>query len=261
MVIAESGWTPAGAQRAGVAELTAEQRVQLATADDRRLPDEPALYPLLANVASWEPGAARAVAEGDDASPPDWASLVDSPGDYRGRLLVVEGRYAGRPRRQALRRAGPWGGSVLEWGLVTRAADGGEVVALVYLVDAAGRITPPRDGARVRVAGRFYKVWTDRDAGGEPRVYPVFVGREPVVVAAAAGGPGRGVIVVGLLAAVGALAALRWWAWRGRRRARPRRALRNRDNESSGDVRELPDDPAEALRALGADESQPREFG
>jgi hypothetical protein len=250
------------AQEAGtpLPALTDEQRTQLATADDHRPPDEPALYPLLVNVASWDAAAVREMAASGEipglapgSLPPDYEKLLDEPDAFRGELFLVEGRYAGRQRRQRLLRGGPWGPAVTEWGVVVDAQRGGgaERVAVVYLVDPTPSGDAPREGAFVRVVGRFYKVWEDRDAAGGVTRYPVFVGVSPAVPQWRADeGAWTTVIVAAVFVLAGGMVVLRWWT---RRRGRPRRRVRAGAADSfEGDDEELPGDPAEALEQLEA---------
>ena len=147
---------------AGVADLpalTEAQRVQLATADPRRAPDEPAWYGLLGNVASWDGAALAGVREQLEA---EWAAgrsgvagQVDGAGmgargwrerldaeasAWRGRLVWVQGRYVGRVRRGGVLRAGPWGEALTEWGV--------ELSAVVGLEEIGG-------GGGLRVQGEI----------------------------------------------------------------------------------------------------------
>ena len=268
--------------------LDAGQRTQLETASEAAGPDEAGLYALLANVAKWEIGRdkgteGRRDEGGEGGLPagvarPDWGALLAEPGAFRGDLFLVEGRYAGRQRRVELVRPGVWGGAVTEWGVVVDGtsgggeASGGEVVAVVYFVDPMGEMVPPAggEGARVRTVGRFYKVWTDRDAAGAERRYPVFVARSAEVVQGGAGGglPGGSGAATAVFAAVLVLAAVLFMVKRmGRQRRgvasrRPGLSHRaERDDpqhdeveDESEDVQPLPADPAEALERLrGAD--------
>ncbi|MEM6459038.1 MAG: hypothetical protein AAF710_06565 [Planctomycetota bacterium] len=227
--------------------LTAAERVQLATADDRRPPDEPALYPLLRDAVR---SAAVLPPQGRD---PDFAAIMDDPAAFRGERLEVRGQYAGRSRRVTLRRTGAWGEAVTEWGVVVGAGSPGEAVAVVYLVDPDGGLATPRPGQRVVVAARFFKLWRDRDASGAARTYPVFVGSAEHVVIEARGvgarGPASGYAV--LLAAVVAMLGVVFWLRRRVRRAASDRPVRRLGGVVSDDEESsLPGDPAEALAAL-----------
>ncbi len=255
------------AESAAIPALTEAQVIQLDTAADGLRPDEPAWTGLLSSVATWDPAeAVRGFVPG--AAVPDYGKLLAEPGAYRGALLVIEGRYAGRQRETRTQRAGPWGESLKEWGVVVRPEpdesgdeSGDEFVAVVYLVDPEGRITPPREGQTVRVLSRFYKTWTDVDADGVPRIYPVFVGRSATVVESA-GSTGRGsIVVVGGVVVMAGLLGLVMLA-RKRRAGRPSKRervlerLRGAADEEGEETvsrsvnRELPDDPAAALAQL-----------
>lgn len=246
-----------------IPDLTAAQQTQLATADDTRVPDEPAWTGLLTSVATWDPDeGARGFVPGAIAA--DYEKLLAEPGAYRGALFVIEGRYAGRQRETRTLRAGPWGESLVEWGVIAAVGeagvDAGEVVAMVYLVDPDGRITPPREGQTVRMAARFYKLWTDVDADGVARTYPVFVGRSASVVGEASGG-GRGnvaivggvIVLSGLLFLV-MLARSRRGGKAGQASQRERVLERLRQDADDAELEtsadDLPDDPAAALEQL-----------
>ena len=175
---------------AGLPPLTDAQREQLATADESQKPDQPALYALLPNVLEWDRSeAARGYVPG--AAVPDFEALWTDPQTERGELFVIEGTYAGRQRSMQLLRPGPWGEALTEWGVVVGGRHGGggvasgaEQVVIVYLVDPSGQIEPPPAGAKVRLAARFYSLWSDQDAQGHAQVYPVFVGRSAEVIRA-----------------------------------------------------------------------------
>lgn len=248
-----------------VPELTEAQRVQLDTAEDGYLPDEPAWTGLLTNVAAWDPGEA-AVGYVPGAAVPDYGKIVAEPGEHRGGLFVVEGRYAGRQRVMKTQRAGAWGDSLVEWGVVIPAnkpeASAGdassEVVAVVYLVEPQGGIDPPREGQAVRILTRFYKLWTDVDAEGVERTYPVFVGRSASVIdGGTVTGRGGGVVVGGVVVLGGLLflvllAKARSGA-KASRRERVLERLRHETDEdppADDDADGLPDDPAAALARL-----------
>lgn len=154
-----------------VPPLTDAQRAQLATAADRSaVLDEGALYSLVAHVMEWP---------ADDeagAVVPDYQALLTAPDKHRGDLFLIEGRFA-RSRRFGLARPGPWGEALTEWVLLVR--EDPQEVAVVYFVDPEGKMDadPPRVGRPIRAAARFYKLWGDRDAEGNPATYLTFVGR------------------------------------------------------------------------------------
>lgn len=260
------------------APLTDAEREQLATAaDGSRQIDEGALYPLLRNVAGWEPGAPRQA-----WVDPDYASMFDEPAAHRGELVQVEGMFYGRPHRLELQRSGTWGEHVTMWMLVLDRET--ERFAVVFLVDPEGRWHEhaPRVGQPVQVTGRFYKLWSIEDERGTLTDYVTFVGRDPRVLAGRApiGGGGLGpeagqmALLLGL-----ALAALLFVLWRSRTlslgpRPLSRQQLRRADQgpahveprhdhhaHQSGKVpdepnAELPDDPVAALDELSRRRSE-----
>lgn len=150
-----------------------------------------------------------------------------------------------------------------EWGVV--AADG--TVAMVYFVDPAGTLEPPSDGTRVRLVGRFFKMWQDVDAKGNAASYPVFIARAAERVSAetggdtSAGGLVSGAVIGCVVLMVGVLFYVRRLGRgvggeRERVLARMREEARRYEGgdedeaERGGDDQELPTDPAEALGAL-----------
>lgn len=237
----------------GIPDLTESQRIQLDTAEDGHRPDEPAWTGLLSSVATWAPSEAAA-GYVPGATVPDFEKLTADPGQFRGDLFVLEGRYAGRQRLMLTQRSGPWGEALVEWGLVT---PGGRVV-MVYLVDPAGEMVPPREGRTVRLAARFYKLWTDVDADGHAATYPVFVGRSAAVVEASSprgfGAAVVGAVVVLAVLLAGVMLMRRRWGGRGAaRREEVRQRLRReaeRFEENDDGQEGLPDDPAAALEYL-----------
>ena len=158
-----------------VPPLSDAQRETLATAiDDGLQLDEAALYPLLENALLWDG------LDESGARVPDYDALLSRPAEARGDLFLIEGRFAGRTRRFGLVRSGVWGEALTEWVLVLR--EDPEEVAVVYFVDSGGTLEAPAIGAGVRVVGRFYKVWADRDQDGNPARYLTFVARSPKVL-------------------------------------------------------------------------------
>ena len=104
---------------AAIPDLTSEQRTQLETASDfNAIEIEPAIYPLLRNAVEWSPG------DEAGAAVPDYAAILADPAAHRGRLYLLEGRFA-VPRDEdlpetvrgrfplavtGLTRRGPWDG-------------------------------------------------------------------------------------------------------------------------------------------------------
>ena len=137
-------------------------------------------------------------------------------------------------------------------------------MAIVYFPYAPEKLARPRDRQRVRLAGRFFKTWTDVDAAGVQTTYPVFVAApfwEPVVVVG--GVPWRGMVLV-----VAALVGVLWWVRRrgagpkgkrGIRKGGTRRLLGRGGGEATEADPGLPDDPAEALDVLAQRSGEPLE--
>ncbi len=160
--------------------LTAEQQAQVATASDFSPAwDEGALYPLLQNALQW-PGHDEA-----GALIPDYDAMLADPARYRGQLCLVEGQLGGPvevvPYR--LSRAGPWDDKLQRWGILVRADP--DLVVVVYLVDGPPLAQTPRPGVRVRLLGRFYKVWRQPDQNHQPTDYLVFIGKTTAAAAPA----------------------------------------------------------------------------
>lgn len=158
---------------AAIPPLSDAQRDSLASAtDDSPRLEEPAMQGLLTNVLQWED------VDEAGAQVPDYTALLTHPAAGRGGLYLIEGRFAGRARRYKLAQENPWLGDALtEWVLLVR--DDPEEVAVVYFVDPDGSVKAPTAGAKVRVVGRFYKVWADTDQDGTPTRYLTFVARGP----------------------------------------------------------------------------------
>lgn len=231
--------------------LTDAQRAQLDSATDfGPANDEAALYPLLENALLWTPG------DESGAAVPDYAALLADPAAYRGDLFLLEGDFAGRPRRLPLARPGDWGDEVTEW--VLRVREDPDEVAVVYFVDPGGQLQAPPRGTPVRTAARFYKVWSDRDLANQPTPFLLFVARDPTVAAAAPAsqGLGLGAWAVVLVALAAAFYIMRRYVvslrqpkpLATRRQAEPSSDTSQADEQDSPES--LPDDPADALDAL-----------
>ncbi len=261
-------WGLASARAERVGALTVERAVQVGTAIDESHPDQAALYALMADVMEWP-----TVVSDTGARVADVEGMLAEPASWRGALVVLEGRYAGRQRRIALQRAGgPWGDAVTEWGVTVAGAAGAQGergIVIVWFADEAGAVSPPRHDAPVRVIGRFLNVWADVDASGAASRYPVIVARraDELSSSGAVGGGvnrsnGAGVVLVLLLVLVYAVWRLRKW---GRVSHAERRVL-HRDRlaqarlerglatpareEPDDDAVDLPSDPAAALDVL-----------
>lgn len=234
-----------------VPPLSDAQRDTLASAtDDGARLEEPAMQALLTNVLQWD--------EADEAGAqvPDYTALLTHPAAGRGELYLIEGRFAGRARRYKFTQEHPGLGDALtEWVLVVR--EDPEEVAVVYFVDPEGALEAPATGAGVRVVGRFYKVWADRDRDDQPARYLTFVARSPKVLSSHAAATGPPVLPMLLLIAVLAVAYLFI-----RRMGKPDRY----DRHVPPARRRHPDDvilsdPAEALERLAEHQDQDRPAG
>jgi len=165
-----------GAAVSSLTPLTDAQRAQLDTAEDftQRF-DTAALYPLLHNAAQWTPG------DEAGAAVPDYGQIQADPKRHRGEAFLIEGLFAGVPEGETLRirslsRPGPWDGKLEQWVVVVDPDSEADEVAVVYLTDPPPH---PREGTRVRMPARFYKVLDDFDRSPTPRPtqYLTFVGR------------------------------------------------------------------------------------
>jgi hypothetical protein len=234
-----------------ITPLTDAQREQLATARDHSADwDEPALYPLLRNVAEWSTDAEV------DAAAPDYDALHRDPQAHRGDVFLIDGLLGGPPQvvKRTLSQPGPWDDNLQQWSVLVRRDP--DEVAVVLLIDPM----PPGDmstrgGERVRIAGRFFKVWQFVDRDGQPTPYLMFVGRSvrfdgrasPSPVAAAP----SGAWLVSLIF----LAALAGWFMMRRLarlslRPRPLASRRRREHRNIKPPDGLPDDPADALKSM-----------
>lgn len=245
------------AEPPGPPPLSEAALTQLGTAVDGTRPDEPALYPLLLHMGQWDAADAGGVLGSSTSgklSPDILQMMLAGPKEARllPLTLVIEGRFAGRVRDIELLRGGPWGKTITEWGIVADGPkDAGGRVAIVYF---PGEVERPRDRQRVRVVARFFKTWTDVDAAGATKTYPVFVAApfwEPV------GGKREGagwrvmvVLVLGLTAGLwGVRRVLRQSEKRKAQSANRRPAVEDVGDQGFEDVA-LPEDPAEALGVL-----------
>lgn len=148
--------------------LTDAQRTQLDSARDTLTQtDEGALYPLLENALLW-PANLEA-----GASIPDYKAIAANPAAYRGQLFLIEGILRRAQPIGKLALPGPWEPALSEWTI--QYGDKPEDMLVVNLVAPPGE---PVDGTQVRLAARFYKLWVTTSAGGQPRTYMVFVGRD-----------------------------------------------------------------------------------
>lgn len=230
-----------------VPQLSDAQRDILATAiDDGPRLEEPALHALLSDVRQWE-----AVDEAG-AQVPDYPALLADPAADRGGLFLIEGQFAGRARRFKLAEENPTVGDALtEWVLVVQ--DEPEEVAVVYFVDPDGTLEAPNPGAEVRVVGRFYKVWSDRDQDGNPARYLTFVARTPKVLGAHVPAPGLPMLPMLLVVAV--LGGIYLLIRRMGKQVDGEQIRRRSMPRAPDDV--ILSDPAEALQRMADEQKNP----
>ncbi|MEX2216730.1 MAG: hypothetical protein WD768_21630 [Phycisphaeraceae bacterium] len=177
------------------------------------------LYALLANVALWK----------DEPMPlspliTHVGPLIGAPQDYRGDLFRVEGIFAGR-KEVKLERPGAWPSNIEQWAVrITALNDPRDEVVVVYLLH------PPKTierGDKVRIVGRFYKVWRDYRSNGEDNIPLNFVAligdrAEPIdaLPASATGavtGSGEGMPPSAIKVGLGLLLLLGFGMWMMRR--------------------------------------------
>jgi len=158
----------------GVTPLTPEQRAELALDDPAEQLEGPGLGALLGNILTWQ----DQPTDETGVVAPDYDALLADPLAHRGKLCLVQGRFAGRARRYRLSGGiHPWFGDALtEWVLLVK--DDPEEVAVVYFLDPNGSMKAPPVGTEVQAVARFYKVWADLDQEGNPTRYLTFVARE-----------------------------------------------------------------------------------
>ena len=134
--------------------------------DDRDAPDA-GFFALLNHVRDWPAGI-------ESIGVPvavDHDELVASPAAHRGTLMFIEGRL------EQSRLLEPPLETVQEW--FVRLADGRPV--MVYAPLPGGPLLRPGDD--VMLEGYFYKRLQLEDRQGIARMYPVFIGGQPRVVA------------------------------------------------------------------------------
>lgn len=169
-------------QAVNIPPLTEPQTEQLATAGDRGVLDEGALYPLLQNASQW-------------ANPPaeaNYLQMLSSPENFRGEIVTIRGEF-GHARSVSLARPGPWGETATLWGV--RVAEGQVIngvkqpdfnVAILFAGDGTVLPNPGDPGTPVEVICRFYKVWQtyfiDESGANVPANYLTFVSSPAAVV-------------------------------------------------------------------------------
>jgi hypothetical protein len=232
------------------APLPADMQMQADTFIDGGHFDQPALYPLLRDATSW-PRDPREAAVG--AVVPDLTELHDEPADFRGTLLLIEARLAGRTRSIDLLRNGPWPNPITEWGIQLNPHDSDRPAVLLLVGD--GSAAPTRANATVRLPARFLGLWGDTDSTGSARRFPVFVSSMNAVETTST--PDHTSFNAAIpIVALTALAALIVFRLRRYTRRKPRSATPSPsiplqdDAERPAGHTPLPTDPAEALREL-----------
>jgi hypothetical protein len=173
-------------------ELTEAQKALLASVvdGDRELL-HPALYVLLARAAEMK---ALSAAAFERLERPAFAKMLRSPSQYRGQAIQMDLLVFGCAERSPGRGIGfsrhwPRGRPVWRMSCCNAASKTpAEETLVVFSVNdprgALGRADRPdadgnalfdSPGRRVRAAGLFYKVYSDRDLGGSERPFPVVV--------------------------------------------------------------------------------------
>lgn len=152
--------------------LSPEQRSSLEGVIDRKAEIDEAFYSLLTNASTW-PADEELQAAGLNVK-----AMLASPAEYRGLPMVIEGEYLGLHEVHMVKRSGPWDGRLEQWGVRIPEADASVMVFLV-------RPPPvPVVGQKVKLIGRFYKVWPVTDERtGRKLEYLVFVGSSAQVSA------------------------------------------------------------------------------
>ncbi len=242
--------------------LPDDLKIQVRTARDltEKL-DEPAIGPLLTDSVTWKPG------DNSGAMIPDYATLMANPGKYRGELFLVEGLFAGVPKREQLTApkvgtVGPWDGKAELWTVVVDEAK--DFVVIVLLTDPPKSL--PKGGAKVRMPARLYKVWSYKDLNKKPQAALVFVGQTLEVMEAAPTikKSNSTVVVLSILVFLAFCAALYFvkrmrQRFSGQNETDYRERLHQRVSEDESPVASqtergkdepLPKDPVEALKEL-----------
>ena len=152
--------------------LTPEQRTRFDGVLDRKAEIDSAFYSLLENASLWLPD------EEPTGAGLNVAATLASPGEYRGLPMVIEGEYLGLHEVHMVKQSGPWDGKLEQWGIRIPAAD---ATVMVFLTNPP---PVPVTGQKVRMAGRFYKIWpVTEERSGRKLEYLVFVGHSAKVAA------------------------------------------------------------------------------
>jgi len=152
--------------------LSPEQRLTLEGVLDRKVEIDEAFYSLMTNAAGW-PAEDEVQGAGLNVK-----AVLASPAEYRGLPMLIEGEYMGLHEVHMVKKSGPWDGRLEQWGIRIPEAD---AAVMVFLV----RPPPvPVVGQKVKLVGRFYKVWPVTDERtGQKLEYLVFVGNSAQVSA------------------------------------------------------------------------------
>ncbi|MCC6680796.1 MAG: hypothetical protein IT445_07825 [Phycisphaeraceae bacterium] len=227
-----------------VPPLSDAQRAQLDDAVDRGYVDEPALYPLLENALTWP---------ADDevgAVVPDYKTIYQQPATERGKLFLIEGVLL-RTRRLELTQRGDWGDAVTELALK---APGQDEAVVVLLADPQNRWSINARSQSVRVAARFYKIWSDTDQHGQATNYLLFIAHQPKIAAIdnPAAAPRNGIFIT---LAILTLLLFLWSYFRGKaRHGAVRTRTSGRSSQETAELLQesehLPADPADALAEM-----------
>lgn len=259
-------------------ELSDADRQRLAdgtTDKDNQLDQQPGLYVLLQNATTWQGDDFSGDAGAKVAAEPDYDFIRNNPEKARGNVYLIEGwlaladRYpnqdAGLGREKLYNQIDPaWGEQVTRWTIATAKGDANSTI-IVLFNDPRGQMIKPAKEAKVRVAARFYKLWTIKAANGKPFTYAVFVGGAaqtvPDTVSSSGGGTSNtSIMLLALVAILGAFFVIRYMLNRGgggsqmRERLeairRERERYESKEDEQDPEAQDLPDDPAAALDTL-----------
>jgi|GEM_PF-1070277 len=272
-----------------VMTLPAVAAPQLSDADRERLEDgtsdrdglldqQDGLYVLLRNASTWVGDDFGGDAGAAVAPPPDYAFLKDKPSQARGNVYLLEGWLAGADRwptkdnhdRDKLHTTldPTLGDQVSRWTIITEKGNA-DATIIVLFHDPTAKIKSPADESKVRVAARFYKLWTIQSAEGKPFTYPVFVAgafetlEQPQGTATTGGTSRTSGVLIAIIAVVGIFFALRILMRKlatgsgggtmvqdRLNEIRREREARGGDDEVEEDTADLPDDPIAALDVL-----------
>ncbi len=248
--------------------LTESQSMRLAQTVDGPVMETAGFYALLENaVAGGDDSDASNDSDATMPRKPAFAALYGRGDELRGEAFALSGLLQ-QVTTVSVARHGEWGEQVTRWAVLV-AQDPDEVV-LVILPDADDAYAAWKPGARVEVTmvGRLFQVFTaPRLDGTGDDAFLMFVAAEAEAASAtmnAAAAP-RGLPLGAVIGLTVALAGVLMFVVRMRGAAKAnaganaaqRQRIRRPDDEVGGaDVGEdesLPEDPAEALEALGRD--------